>query len=71
MSTIEELQAEVERQRELLAKYRRFVSKLAVAPNKNEAWSIAKCWAPSDFWRAIGFDLETEEAQQKFLFSIN
>jgi hypothetical protein len=66
--TTEEMQVVIEKQRELLAKYRRLVSKLAVAPNKNEAWAIAKCWAPDDFWRAIGFDLEDEEAQRKFIF---
>jgi hypothetical protein len=68
MENIEELQAEIKRQRELLANYRRLVGKLAVDTDKNRAWAIAKCWAPDELWRAIGFDLETEEAQQKFLF---
>lgn len=66
--TTEELEAKIEEQAQLLGRYRRLVSKLAVATDKNHEWAIAKCWAPDAFWRAIGFDLETEEAQQKFLF---
>jgi len=52
----------------ILANYRRFVGKLAVAKNKNEAWGIAKCWAPDELWRSIGFDLTTDEERQAFIF---
>lgn len=51
-----------------LANYRRFVGKLATAKNKNEAWGIAKCWAPDELWRSIGFDLATDEERQAFIF---
>lgn len=59
---------ESERQKTLLANYRRLVGKLAEARDKDSAWRIAKSRAPDDFWRSIGFDLESESQQQRFLF---
>ncbi|RYD18848.1 MAG: hypothetical protein EOP88_21135 [Verrucomicrobiaceae bacterium] len=63
-----DLEATVAAQAELLAKYRRFIGKLATNRSKDNAWYTAKAWAPQDFWWAIGADLESEEEQQAFLF---
>lgn len=63
-----DLEARFAAQTDLLAKYRRFVGKLATNPSKDSAWYTAKAWAPQDFWWAIAQDLETEAEQQAFLF---
>ncbi len=68
LSVLQTPEANPEANPDLLANYRRFVGKLATAKNKNEAWGIAKCWAPDELWRSIGFDLATDEERQAFIF---